>query len=270
MTRLLNIFFLLICNSTFGQNISGIVFNEKSQIPIEYVNIGVVGKNTGTVSDFSGKYNLSIDSQFDEDTLLYSSIGYLPFSIKIADLKKREDQNVFLKEKVYEISEVIIRPKIFKQQTLGVTTHFKKIAAGFKDNLLGYELGILMKVKKTAFLKSVNINISTCTYDTIFYRLNIYKVLAKMQFENILSNPIYLQMSKDKVKEEIHIDLQSRNIVVDGDFLVTLEHVKDLGKGYLYFCAGIMDKTYYRKTSQGEWKTAPVGISISVDAEIEK
>jgi site-specific DNA recombinase len=46
-----------ICSSAFGQNISGIVFNEKSQLPVEYVNIGIVGKNTGTVSDFSGKYS---------------------------------------------------------------------------------------------------------------------------------------------------------------------------------------------------------------------
>ena len=72
------------------------------------------------------------------------------------------------------------------------------------------------------------------------------------------------------VKDELQIDLQSKNIVVDGNFLVTLEHIKDLGKGYLHFCAGLADKTYYRKTSQGKWDTVPVGISLSVIADVEK
>lgn len=257
-------------NSIFGQNISGIVFNEKSKLPIEYVNIGIARQNLGTVSDISGNYSLSIDSKFDNDTLLFSSIGYIPFSIKIADLKKGANKNVYLTEKVYKLNEVIVKAKIFKQQALGVTTHSKKVTAGFKDNLLGYELGILMKVKKSALIKRVNINFSTCSYDSIFYRLNIYKVHGKKNFENILSNPIYMHMPKDNLKDEIHIDLQSQNIIVNGDFLVTLEHVKDLGEGYLHFCAGLIDKTYYRKTSQGEWETVPVGISISVDADVEK
>lgn len=268
--RLMILFFLLYCNTLFGQNISGIVINSKSKVPVEYVNVGIVMKNIGTVSDFNGKYSLSIDSQFDNDTLLFSSIGYLPFAIKIADLNKGGSSNILLKEKVYELREVIVKPRTFKPRTLGVTTHFKKIAAGFKDNLLGYELGILMHVKKSAVIKRVNINIAGCSYDSIFFRLNIYKVVGKGNFENILSNPIYVRMSKAEVKEEIKVDLQSQHIVVDGDFLVTLEHVKDLGKGYLYFCAGLMDKTYYRKTSQGEWNTASVGISISVDADVEK
>ncbi len=270
MTRLLILSFLLLCNSTFSQNISGFVFNKSSKLPAKYVNIGVAGKNIGTVSDFGGKYTLIIDSQYDEDTLLFSGIGYWPFSIKIADIRKSNNQNVFLKAKAYELGEVIIRPKIFMQKTLGVTSHYKKISAGFKQNLLGYELGILMKVKKSAFIKSVNINIASCTYDSIFYRLNIYKVLGKKRFENILTDPIYIQKAKAELKEIIHVDLRSRNIVVDGDFLVTLEHVKDLGPGHIYFCASIGDKTYIRKTSQGEWETEPVGISISVDAEVEK
>lgn len=268
--RLIILIFILNCNLISGQNISGIVINEKSKLPIEYVNIGIAGKNIGTVSNVNGKYNLLIDSQFDNDTLLFSCIGYLPFSIKIADLKKVDHKNVFLEEKVYEINEIIIRPKIFKQKILGVTTNSKRIQAGFKDNLLGYECGILMKVKKSAVIKSVNISVCECSYDTIFFRLNIYKVHGKINFENILSNPIYINLPKDKVKDKIVIDIQSQHIGVDGDFLVTLENVKDLGKGKLFFCAGLMDKTYYRKTSQGEWLTLPIGISLSIDAEVEK
>lgn len=270
MNRFLFFILLLSSNGVFGQVIKGTLIHADTKQPIEFANIGIVGKNVGTVTDLNGKFNLLVDSKYDKDTILFSIIGYKPLLLKISDLRKCIDNEVLLEEKAYELTEVIIRPKRFVQRTLGVTTKFKKIAAGFADNKLGYECGILMRIRKTAFLKKVNIHISNCSYDTIFYRLNIYKVHGKLDFENILREPIYINMSKESVRDEIQIDLQPENIVVEGDFLVTLEHVKDLGKGYLNFCAGLTDKTFYRKTSQGKWETAPVGISISVIADVEK
>lgn len=270
MSKFFIIIFLFIYNTILGQTITGILKNAYNQEPIEFANIGIDGENTGTVTDVNGRFNLFVDSKYDNDTMLFSVIGYKPLLIKIADLRKKNENVIFLEEKVYELAEVIIRPKIFKQRTLGVTTKFKNVSAGFKDNLLGYECGILMKVKKRAFIKKVNINISKSSYDTIFYRLNIYKVKGIMDFENILREPIYIKMPQDSVKDEIQVDLQSKNILVEGDFLVTLEHVKDLGDGFLNFCAGLTDKTYYRKTSQGKWETVPIGISISAIADVEK
>ncbi|NTU74401.1 carboxypeptidase-like regulatory domain-containing protein [Candidatus Roizmanbacteria bacterium] len=244
--------------------------NAEGKVPVEFVNVGIVGKNVGTVSDINGRFSFFVDPKYDNDTVIFSIIGYKPQLIKVSALKKGGDNLVLLEERAYEMKEVIVRPRIFKQRTLGVTTKFKRISAGFKDNILGYECGILMNVKKSAFLKKVNINISNCSYDTIFYRVNIYKVRGKMDFENILREPIYLKMPRESVREGVVIDLASKNIVVDGDFLITLEHVKDLGPGNLYFCAGLGSKTYFRKTSQGKWETVPVGVSISVVADVEK
>ncbi len=270
MTRAMIFLFLICVSKLSGQNISGIVINEANGKPVEFVNIGIVGKNVGTVSDQNGKFSFETGAEFDHDTLLFSSIGYNSCLVKVADLKKNPGKVVLMKERTYAMKEVVIRPRVFRQKTLGVTTKVKSIQAGFKDNILGYECGVLMKAKKSAFIKKVNINISSCSYDTIYYRLNIYKVQGKMDFENILREAIYVTMPKELVKDEIQIDLQSKNIVVDGDFLVTLEHVKNLGEGYLNFCAGLTDKTYFRKTSQGKWESVPVGISISVVANVEK
>lgn len=261
---------IMASNILIGQQISGIVRNARNNQPIEFVNMGIVGKNVGTVTNLQGEFSFLVDSTYNNDTLLFSVIGYHSVLIEIGTLRKNATHKVILEEKDYALAEVVVKPKIFKERTLGVTTKFKKISAGFKDNLLGYELGIRMKVKKTAYIKKVDINISYCSYDTIFYRLNIYKVHGKKDFENILKEPIYIKMPKELVKDKIQIDLESKNIVVEGDFLITLEHIKELGEGYLYFCAGLTDKTYYRKTSQGKWESAPVGISISVIADVEK
>lgn len=269
MNRLLVLLFLFNFNIAIGQVISGVIINEKNGETIEYANIGIVGKNIGTVSDFQGKFSIDINSQFNNDSLLFSSIGYFPKQVKVSELRSGNFK-VALKEKVYELKPVVVTPRIYKQKMLGISTRSKMASAGFKDNLLGYEMGIIMEVKKSAKIKSVNLNFSACSYDTLFYRLNIYKVGKPLEFENILKSPIYISLTKNEVKETVRVNLEKYNLVMDGDFLVTIEHVKNLGDGRLYFCAGLKEKTYYRKTSQGVWNTAPVGISISVDADVEK
>lgn len=110
-------------NSVFGQNYSGIVINNKDQNPIEFVNIGIVSKNTGTISDENGKYNLFIDKKFENDTLKFSCVGFEPFSMVVSDFIKLPNKNINLKERIYELKEVIISPKKFKYKILGYTSH---------------------------------------------------------------------------------------------------------------------------------------------------
>jgi len=238
--------------------------------PIEFVNIGIVGKNIGTVSNIYGVFRIALDSELDHDTLFFSTIGYKTQLAKIADLNRKTNNNIYLKKKTYNISEVRIKPRIFNEKTLGVTDKNKKVIAGFHNNLLGYECGIRLDIKKCAILKQVNINISTCSYDSIFYRLNVYSAQDNMTFKNILEEPIYLKMSKDTLGNPLKINLEPYNIIVNGDFMVSLELAKDLGEGELYLYTGTGKLTYFRTTRQGSWQASPVPISISVLADVEE
>ncbi|WP_303921308.1 carboxypeptidase-like regulatory domain-containing protein [Draconibacterium sediminis] len=270
MIKVCTIILLCYCNLSYCQEITGIVMDSAHQKPIEFVNIGIVGKNIGTVSNTNGVFKILLDPQMDADTLLFSAIGYEPQLIKIADLRSKTSHKIYLKKKAYNISEVVIKPRNFTEKTLGVHEKNNKLIAGFKDNLLGYECGIRIDIKKSAILKQLKINISTCTYDSIFYRLNVYSAEDDMTFTNILKEPIYLKMSKDTLNNELTINLKPYNIVVNGDFLVSLEHVKDLGEGELYFYTGSQKLTFFRITSQGNWQASPVPISISVLADVEE
>ena len=264
------ILFLLSSNVLlFGQTISGIVFEKNSDLSVEYVNIGVVGKNIGTVSDHNGKYTLQIDPEYQNDTLRFSCIGYHPYSVKVSDFISLNNGNVKLEKRLYNITEVVVRPKKIKQKTLGITTKNRNVVA-CRDSIYGGEIGIVMKNKSRAFLKEVNINISGCSYDTVFYRLNIYKAYEDMHFENILNNPVYFSLPKEEVKDKIMVDLQHLNLVIEDDFLVTFEVVKNLGHGKLCIPASLLHKSYRRETSQGTWETIVVGISISVKVDVEK
>jgi hypothetical protein len=261
---------LLSCQLLVCQNYKGIIVNSKNGNPIEYVNVGVIKKNIGTVSDNKGKYSINLVAEFDNDTLMFSCIGYQPYLIKVSEFKNLGQKDILLDERIFELNEVIVRPKVFKHKILGVTANLKSINAGFKENQLGYECGVMLKIKKSAILERLDINIASCSYDTVFYRINIYKVKGDMNFTNILEHPIYLKLATDEVKDKIEFDLKKYNIKLQGDCLITLEHVKNIGSGSLLFCASLGNKTYFRKTSQGIWETAPAGISISVDAKVEK
>ncbi len=262
--------FVLGCTSIMAQTIHGFVCQSGPGKPVEYANVGISGKNVGTVTDASGKFSLDVAPEYDNDVLLISLLGYAPLRVKVAELRKKSENTLYLDEKVIELKEVVIKPRKVRERVLGVTTKSKAMMAGFKDNLLGYECGVLMKVKKSAVLKKVKIHIAQCSYERLFYRLNIYRFQDKKLFVNVLREPIYIDIPASAIKDEIQLDLSDKNIMVEGDFLVTLEHVKELGPGLLHFCSSLSTKTYYRKTSQGQWMTVPVGVGISVVADVEQ
>lgn len=271
MKRLILIGCLLISgNKVCGTEITGIVLNAHTGKPVEFASIGIREKGIGTVSGADGRFSLPVDSAADNDSVMFSMIGYNSGIFLVSGLSGFPGIEIRLTEKVYNLSEVVVRPKIYKERTLGVTTRLKQFSAGFKDNIFGYECGILMKVKKSAYIKSVHINIAQCTYDSICFRLNVYKAAGDSEFVNILNRPIYIRMPKAQGQDGIQINLEPENIVVNGDFLVALEHIRDLGPGNLNFCASLSEQTWLRKTSLGKWKTAPVGVSISVIADVEK
>lgn len=261
---------VILFATSYSQNIAGKVVEYSTKKPIEFVNIGIKNQNIGTTSTMQGEYKLNIEAKHENDSLLFSSIGYIPRSVIISELIKHPNKIIKLKKQTYELKEISVIPKVYKEKNLGIRTKFRRMQAGFKHNKLGYELGVVIKVKKSAIINKVNFNIATCSYDSIFYRLNIYKETAKKQFKNILKKPIYISLSKKELKNTVSIDLSSKHIVVYGNSLITLEHVKDLGEGYLCFCVAPFHKTYYRATSQGKWEHINFGIAINVDAKVEK
>ncbi|MBL7814817.1 MAG: carboxypeptidase-like regulatory domain-containing protein [Saprospiraceae bacterium] len=253
-----------------GQNIKGKIVNTLTKEPVIFANIGVLNKGIGTVSDENGDFLLNLDKAAETDTLMISCIGFQSFTHSVAQFRQLKSYTIALKERVYEMPELVVKAKNWIQKTLGVQTQSRTVSAGFENNELGYEMGILMKVKKEAIPETIKINIADCTFDSIFYRVNIYKYDDKKTFESVLQKPIYLQLSKSIMSETIIVDLKPYNLQIKGDFLVTLEHIKNLGKGKLHFCSKLGTRSYYRMTSQASWATLPVGISISVDAKVEK
>jgi hypothetical protein len=266
MKHITTLFLVLLPTSiAFSQNYSGTILCMENHRPIAYANTGILGKGIGTVSNSHGHFKLDLNNLSDLDTLMISCIGYHPEKILLGDFKKESHHTIFLKQHIIELDEVTVRPLSLKTSNLGNRTRSRSIKAGFKENQLGYEMGVMMKVKRPVFVEQININIAETSYDTLFYRLNIYNVSGNSEFSNILSVPIYIQIPREQLNESIQVDLREHNLRFENDFLVTLEHIKEMGPGYLNFCASLRGRVYHRKTSHATWESTPIGIGINVD-----
>lgn len=259
--------FILGSFCTYGQALTGIVINSNDKTAIDFVNIGVVGKDVGTVSEVDGSYHIIIEKEYDDDILRFSYIGFEDFEIRVKDFRKRTDYNVELSPMAYELEEVVVTPNIIGQRTLGHTSNTKMTTAGFGEYKLGFEHAVRMKLDKNdkAIIEKININIARCSFDSLHYRVNIYSIKGRKKITSILKKPIYVKFTKEEIKDQISFNIEEENIQVNGDFLVSLEHIEDLGKGEIAFSCDKKEKTYVRKTSQGKWKVVKVGISISAD-----
>ncbi|SDG69784.1 carboxypeptidase-like regulatory domain-containing protein [Winogradskyella thalassocola] len=53
---------------------TGTILDSESNNPIEFVNIGVLHKNKGTISNLNGKFSLRVSKEFKNDSLTFITI----------------------------------------------------------------------------------------------------------------------------------------------------------------------------------------------------
>jgi len=251
---LIAVFFISISNA---QIISGKILDTESK-PVGYVNIGIVGKNIGTVSDENGNFTLELKDQYDNDTLKFSMIGFVSLEFKVRNFKQNHSSDktiqIILNKSVTTLSEVTVKPKKYVTKVLGNTANSIRFTMGFQSNDLGNELGTVMKIKKSpTFIENVNFNIAVNHHDSITFRLNIYKMENGFPSENILTEPIFVSIAGNT--RTLSVDLKKYNLIVEDDFFVSLEWIKYLKGEGLFFCGGVYNAdSYVRQTSQGNWE----------------
>jgi hypothetical protein len=256
------LFFLVLFlpGIVFCQSYKGMVLTNDTKRGIGFVNVGIIGKNVGTVTDQLGNFSLVIDRRYDDDSLRFSLIGYESKSYLVRNFREDSVKEILLTPKMYNLNEVKVTYHRARGIRLGVPVESDQLKSGFSDNELGSEMGIKVESNGRVRLDDINLNVATCTYDSVTYRLNIYQCQDEDEDEyvNILQKPIYLTFSKDKIKEAITLDLKKYSIIIEGTVLITLELYKDLGEGRLLFHTQFFTgTTYHRKTSEGKWTAAP-------------
>lgn len=246
-----------------GKTISAI--NHK---PVPFVNVGIVSADVGTVSGQDGCFALNIDKKYRDDSILFSCVGYATRKLAIVDLIDRENI-IVLDEKVHMLPEVEISGKLMKDKLLGNKIKSSKLfRGGFGSNALGAEMGIKLQIKdKPTLIEEVRIGIVENTFDSVTLRVNLYAIENGMPSQRINWDNYKITTSLKNGIETI--DLRPYNIVVEEDVIITIEWIEKFGpqeKGVVLFPMGLFtSKTFYRKTSQSDWKSVKVlGARIEV------
>ena len=248
----------------------GCVLDTQSKVPLVYVNIGVVGKEVGTVSDAEGFFTLMLEESLDEqDSLRFSMLGYESKSFLLDQFLEDRPFEIYLEEQAFALEEVVLTSpkKNYKGKMLGNKTKSNLIYTAFTTNRLGNEMGIVIRGRKDPmWLDYLEFNIVENDYGPIRFRLNIYDLKGGLPNQNILTENVFIET--DIESGIVQVDLIPYELVVNEDFFVALEWIEDLGPGKLYFSGGFFGNPLIaRAVSQGPWKrvgNATMGMQLYV------
>lgn len=84
----------------------------------------------------------------------------------------------------------------------------KGMLEDYKYNLASNQSGQLIAVKHPAFLQEMSFKVTHYTYDTLYFRLNVYQLKDGFPSENILPKPVYLRVSREQTGDRIYINLR--------------------------------------------------------------
>lgn len=252
------LFVLIFINiSCFAQLkvFDGLLKDIETNQSLAYVNIGIVDKNVGTVSDVNGKFELNLNNQFDNEVLKISMIGYVTQTFRVKVFKENLLKNnlIYLEKSVATLKEVVIRSKKLKTKILGNKLDKKTVSAGFVNNVLGNEIGIIVKIKKKpTYIEDFNAIVDYNNYGNFKFRINFYNLKNGLPNNSILQENIIANSTIKKGK--LTIDLRDYNISVTEDFFVSIELIEGLGEGGLHFLADYSGTPIItRSASQGKW-----------------
>lgn len=290
-----------------SQEFSGQVLNSKTKQPIAYVSIGIPALAAGILSDEEGRFQITLQSIADTDTLHFSIIGYSSAKMAVSDFKNAAADAgilIYLNEKSYSLKEVSVRPRNLKFKTMGKTKSKLKrddcfLLYTFLDTLQGYmvskkhiqdfpnkhiEIGSYFNIKpRETFIEKVNLQFCDWKFDSIKLRLNVYSNFGSseqkvVRFDNndkitVLNTPIYFTVTKGT--ENYEIDLKPYSIKVTNDFVVSIETLEpqDCHKLLLpcYLFSSGPDMVYrYNHEQNYFYKLAVIKLALSVTMGYEK
>lgn len=248
-----------------AQRCTGHLTDGESGQPVPFANIGIIGKDIGTVSDAAGWFAIDLTGNHKTDSLCISCIGYEKRTWSVHDFKKSLRSaarlEIEMTPRSYLLEEVIVQPGNTVTCTLGNECKANSpYGNAFYSKELGTEMGVritLPRKTKRALLQQFRFYVGQFTYDTFPVRLNVYHLKDGLPSENILPQPIFLEIASEG---EYLVDLSGYNIVMEEDFFISLEYyrVADRAEGRLTFCAFHNRRQgngngYYRLASQGKW-----------------
>jgi hypothetical protein len=268
-TKTILLFFIAFNTFAQEQIISGKIKDSKDNSFVEYVNIGIANKNTGTVSNSKGIFSLRLNDKVSpNDTIVFSHVGYTTKSIVVNQLKS-EDNSILLEPSSNTLKEVVVKfkqpkPKQFGRSSKGLSLMHSNFYYAFDkdvDDRLSRERGMKFKIKKDCKVNDFNFNITSNQFKSVKFRLNFYKIENDLPTQIAVDKDIIFEV-KDKYLGLYTLDLKPYDIYLDkemGNIAVTIqwvESVKENEKSKFFAistAASATETSFYREKNMSNW-----------------
>lgn len=261
------LFLFYLGHTNAQKDFRGRVIDGKTNEPISFVNIGIIEKGVGTVSDEEGLFHLYLEpNKFESNTqILFSALGYETLYISISDIKFVNNQypDIILKPSLVKLNEVVVSNKgeRFIADNIGYRNYGVKNYGYWKDNIaLGGELATRIVAKKgLRRLNQFEFEVWHNPSDSLLLRVNIYEddgTIGKPGTNLNTSGENILTVVK-KDDRIIKVDLNPFDIYTKSDFIISLELLKVYGEEDLGLILSATLNGYgsYRKyASQDKWE----------------
>ncbi len=269
MRSVLSLLLLLSSYSSFAQlNYTGRIVDAKTQQPLPYVNIGIVNKGFGTVTDETGRFYLVIDfTRFtNEDIVQISSLGYETIRIPVGQITVGAEDfpKILMQPSDMILDEVILSSDALVPITefLGYRNYGERNFGYWNKNVaLGGELATKVNARQgKRQLNSLEFEVWENPSDSVLIRVNIYDLgggLLGAPGSNLNKSQKNILHTLPKGKNIIKIDLKPYDLFVADDFFVSLELLKVYGDeelGLVLAASGREGSSFRKYASQGEWE----------------
>lgn len=255
------VLFTLLVIPTYGQVITGKVIDSSNSKPLVYVNIGVVGTPTGTITDENGYFSIDVTGKPLDAIVRFSMIAYKPKTFTIDALSKK-DNTVKLIPDTIHLNEVVVRPTGKIKDVGSIIANTNDVYGWYFTNYgKGCEIGLKIPLDTIPVkLLKLHFKLFKQTFDTAILRLHVRSIAQKRPAEELLTSNILIAVPKNT--KEVDFDLSKYNIVLKGDVAVLLEWVKivlNKDKPFDQFTAGVYFRVnkkgpgYFRLGSEMRW-----------------
>lgn len=207
---------MLVTIQSFSQ-ISGKVTDNKTELPIEFVNVWVKNTLIGTTTNANGSFDF--ERAKIDDTLLISYLGYEELEF----LAKAENVIELITTSI-ELDEVMIIP--MRNEQIKTINSYKKYSKVKEFYFNGhYSLARYYDYKKeyeqNPFIKKLSLVVSSALKNKVIFKVHLIKADRDGKPSNQILSEYYI-LETDKGENEITIDLMEEKLMVpkDGFFVV--------------------------------------------------
>ena len=148
---------------------SGRVFSQSDSLPLPLVHVYFKKDYVGAVSDYEGYFYINFKKKQEQDTLVFSMVGYQSYSTTLASIVKIPDFKFYMADSVYVLEDIAIEGKQNK-----IKVFFQKLRLGKRVSFMFKKLKV--KVKKIfASINTPNIR------EKITLKLKLRKLIEELQ-----------------------------------------------------------------------------------------